>query len=73
MDTNRSFKFKFKLLGGCGLIKKCSTTNLFQNNTELFQNSVSEPTALKCHEEYCPKRMPQIGKYSGRSRLLAKL
>ena len=28
------------------LQKKYSPTNLFQNNTELFQNSLSEPTAL---------------------------
>ena len=53
--------------------KKDSTTNLFQNNTELFQNTLSEPTVLTCHRRYCPKKIPNTGKYSGRSPLLVKL
>ena len=54
-------------------IKKCPTANIFQNNTELFQSSLSETTARTCHEKYCPKRIPNIGKYSGQSSLVAKL
>ena len=53
--------------------KKCPTTNLFQNNTELFQSSLSEPTARTRHEKYYPTRIPNIEKYSGQSPLLAKL
>ena len=53
--------------------KKYSTTNLLQNNAKLFQNSLSEPTSCTCPEKYCPKRIPNIGKYYSRSPLLAKL
>ena len=53
--------------------KKCSPKNLFQNNRELFQSSLSEPTAGKCHEKSYPKRIQNINKYSGQSPLLAKL
>ena len=35
-----------KKLDGYGLIKMCSTTSLFQNNTKLFQNSLSKQTIL---------------------------
>ena len=35
-----------KKLDGCELIKKYSTTSLFQNNTKLFQNSLSKQTIL---------------------------
>ena len=52
--------------------KKYSTTNLFRNNREVFQKRLSEPTALTCHKKYCPKRIPNAGKYSGQSLLLAK-
>ena len=54
-------------------MKKYSTTNLLQNNAKLFQNSLSEPTSCTCPEKYCPKRIPNIGKYYSRSPLLAKL
>ena len=54
--------------------KKCSPINLFQNNTELFQSSLSEPTAgSRCHEKYYPKTILKIRKYSGQSPLLAEL
>ena len=46
-------------------LKKGPNTNLFQNNTELFQSGLSEPTAHTCHEKYCPKSIPNIGKYCG--------
>ena len=55
------------------LLKKCHTTNLFQDNTEIFQSSLSEPTARACHETQFPLRIPNIQKYSGQSPLLAKL
>ena len=52
----------------------CPTRNLFRNNTELFQSSLSEPTARTCHKKYCPRIIPtNIGKYFGQSHLLAKL
>ena len=54
--------------------KKCTPPQVFfKTITELFQNGLSELTALTCHEKCCPKRIPNIGKYSGRSPLLAKL
>ena len=44
------------LMDKCGLLKQCSTTNLFHNNPKLFQNSLPEPPA-RCNQKYCPERI----------------
>ena len=76
MDSNllkKLLKLNSKHQMDVNLQKKCPTTNLFQSNTKLFQNSLSEPTALTCHKKYCLKRIPNIEKYSAQSPLLPKL
>ena len=72
MDSTRSLKFNSKHQMDVGY-KKVPHHKSFSKQYRAIQSSLSETAARTCHQKYCPKRIPNIGKYSGQSSVVAKL